>query len=133
MRRRLESHPIKLLYRAKQSAKVLFNLRRRPRPHSLEEQVYAEIVRDGDVCFDIGANVGWIALFLARTAGVTGKVFAFVDEGQGNETVAHQRAIEVGDMIGNDYVVLDGIRPGDKVIVSGVQMLAEGMPVSVSN
>ena len=41
--------------------------------------------------------------------------------------------IEVGDMIGNDYVVLDGIRPGDKVIVSGVQMLAEGMPVSVSN
>jgi FkbM family methyltransferase len=43
----------------------------------LEEQVYAEIVRDGDVCFDIGANVGWIALFLARTAGVTGKVFAF--------------------------------------------------------
>ena len=55
----------------------MFNLRRRPRPRTLEEQVYAEAVRDGDVCFDIGANVGWIALFLARTAGASGKVFAF--------------------------------------------------------
>jgi FkbM family methyltransferase len=53
------------------------NLRRLPRPHTLEEQVYAAVVRDGDVCFDIGANVGWIALFLARTAGAAGKVIAF--------------------------------------------------------
>ena len=66
-----------MLHRAKQATKVLFNLRRRPRPRTLEEQVYAEVVREGDVCFDIGANVGWIALFLARTAGVAGKVIAF--------------------------------------------------------
>ena len=65
------------LHRAKQSAKVLFNLRRLPRPTTLEEQVYRAVVQDGDVCFDIGANVGWIALFLARTAGVAGKVIAF--------------------------------------------------------
>jgi FkbM family methyltransferase len=71
------SEAIGILHRAKQSAKVLFNLRRRPRPSTLEEQVYAEVVRDGDVCFDIGANVGWIALFLARTAGARGKVIAF--------------------------------------------------------
>jgi RND family efflux transporter MFP subunit len=63
---------------------------------------------------------------------LSGKVFAFVAEGQGNQTLAHQRVIEVGDMIGNDYVVLNGIRPGDKVIVSSVQMLADGMPVSVA-
>jgi RND family efflux transporter MFP subunit len=61
---------------------------------------------------------------------LSGKVFAFVAEGQGQATVAHQRVIEVGDMIGNDYVVLNGIRPGDKIIVSGVQMLADGMPVA---
>ncbi len=71
------SDTIGILHRAKQSAKVLFNLRRLPKPNTLEEQVYAEVVRDGDVCFDIGANVGWIALFLARTAGVAGKVIAF--------------------------------------------------------
>jgi len=56
---------------------VLLNLRRLPEPSTLEEQVYAAVVRDGDLCFDIGANVGWIALYLARTAGAAGKVVAF--------------------------------------------------------
>jgi multidrug efflux pump subunit AcrA (membrane-fusion protein) len=33
-------------------------------------------------------------------------------------------------MAGNDYVVLEGIKPGDKVIVSGVQFLVDGATVS---
>jgi RND family efflux transporter MFP subunit len=60
---------------------------------------------------------------------LSGKVFAFVAEGQGQQAVARQRVIQVGDLIGNDYVVLDGIKPGDKIIVTSVQMLADGMPV----
>jgi RND family efflux transporter MFP subunit len=64
---------------------------------------------------------------------LSGKLFAFVVESQGQQAVAHQKVIQVGDLVGNDYVVLDGIQPGDKVIVSGVQMLADGMPVAVSN
>jgi RND family efflux transporter MFP subunit len=60
---------------------------------------------------------------------LSGKIFAFVAEGQGQQAVAHQRVITVGDLVGNNYVVLDGIKPGDKIIVSNVQMLADGMPV----
>ena len=60
---------------------------------------------------------------------LSGKMFAFVAEGQGQQAVAKQRVIQVGDLIGNDYVVLDGIKPGDKIIVTSVQMLADGMPV----
>jgi len=60
---------------------------------------------------------------------LSGKMFAFVAEGQGQQAVARQRTIDVGDLTGNDYVVLDGIKPGDKVIVSNVQMLVDGMPV----
>ncbi|HZD94222.1 MAG TPA: efflux RND transporter periplasmic adaptor subunit, partial [Candidatus Sulfotelmatobacter sp.] len=60
---------------------------------------------------------------------LSGKIFAFVAEGQGQQAVARQRVIQVGDLVGNDYVVLDGIKPGDKIIVSNVQMLADGMPV----
>jgi RND family efflux transporter MFP subunit len=60
---------------------------------------------------------------------LSGKMFAFVAEAQGSQSVARQRTIEVGDLMGNDYVVLDGIKPGDKVIVSNVQMLVDGMPV----
>jgi RND family efflux transporter MFP subunit len=60
---------------------------------------------------------------------LSGKLFAFVAEGEGQKAVARQRVIQVGDLIGNDYVVLDGIKPGDKIIVTSVQMLADGMPV----
>lgn len=60
---------------------------------------------------------------------LSGKIFAFVAEGEGQKQVARQRVIQVGDLIGNDYVVLDGIQPGDRVITTGVQMLADGMAI----
>ena len=43
--------------------------------------------------------------------------------------VARQRLLKVGDTIGNDYVVLDGIKPGDHILLSGLQFLQDGMPV----
>ena len=55
--------------------------------------------------------------------------FAFVAEDQNGKLVAHQKALRVGEMVGNDYIVLDGIKPGDKVIVSGTQFLVDGAPV----
>jgi RND family efflux transporter MFP subunit len=60
---------------------------------------------------------------------LSGKIFAFVAEGDGQKHVARQRVIQVGDVIGNDYVVTNGIQPGDRVIVTGVQMLADGSPI----
>lgn len=60
---------------------------------------------------------------------LSGKMFAFVAEAQGQQSVARQRTIEVGDLVGNDYVVVEGIKPGEKVIISNVQMLVDGMPV----
>jgi multidrug efflux pump subunit AcrA (membrane-fusion protein) len=60
---------------------------------------------------------------------LSGKIFAFVAESNGQQAVARQRVIQVGDLVGNDYVVLDGIKAGDKIIVSNVQMLVDGMPV----
>jgi len=43
--------------------------------------------------------------------------------------VARQRLLKLGDTIGNDYVVLDGLKPGDHIITSGLQFLQDGMPV----
>ena len=60
-----------------------------------------------------------------------GQYFAFVAEQQGGKTVAHQKPLQVGDMTGNNYVVLEGIKPGDKIIVSGTQFLIDGAPVIV--
>jgi len=60
-----------------------------------------------------------------------GQYFAFVAEQQDGKTVAHQKPLKVGDMTGNNYVVLEGIKPGDKIIVSGTQFLIDGSPVLV--
>ena len=60
---------------------------------------------------------------------IGGQYFAFVAEQQDGKTVAHQKPLRVGQMTGNNYVVLDGIKPGDKVIVSGTQFLIDGAPV----
>lgn len=55
--------------------------------------------------------------------------FAYVAEQSGQGTVAKQRKITTGDINGNDYVVLDGLKPGDKLITTAVQNLVDGMPV----
>ena len=58
--------------------------------------------------------------------------FAYVAEsGEGGATVARQRAVEPGPVVGNDYVVKSGLKPGEKLIVSGVQKIGDGSPVSV--
>lgn len=46
-------------------------------PASFEEQIYDAVVAEGDVCYDVGANFGEVALFLARRAGRDGMVVAF--------------------------------------------------------
>jgi multidrug efflux pump subunit AcrA (membrane-fusion protein) len=61
---------------------------------------------------------------------IGGTYFAFVAEpDQKGGYVVHQKPLQVGEIVGNDYVVLDGIKPGDKVVVSGTQFLIDGIPV----
>jgi RND family efflux transporter MFP subunit len=58
-----------------------------------------------------------------------GQHFAFVAEEDAGGLVARQKPVRLGEIVGNDYVVLDGIAPGDRVVVSGTQMLADGVRV----
>jgi len=61
---------------------------------------------------------------------LAGQYFAFVAEPQNSGSyVARQKALTIGQTVGNDYEVLAGIKPGDKVIVSGTQFLLDGVPV----
>lgn len=63
---------------------------------------------------------------------INGQFFAYVAEpGEGGATVARQRAIEPGAMVGNDYVVRSGLKAGEKLIVSGVQKIRDGAPVAI--
>jgi len=61
---------------------------------------------------------------------LAGQYFAFVAEPQnGGAFVARQKPLKIGQTVGNDYEVQDGIKPGDKVIISGTQFLLDGAPV----
>jgi RND family efflux transporter MFP subunit len=61
---------------------------------------------------------------------INGQFFAFVVDGSGQNEVAHQKIVHLGEMIGNNYRVLDGLQTGDRVVIEGAQDLIDGMPVT---
>ena len=76
-------------------------------------------------------DVQAVVLPFAAVSRLAGSHFAFVAEKDAKGTVAKQRRLEIGDMAAGGYVVIAGIKAGEQVIVSNVQILADGMPVMV--
>jgi RND family efflux transporter MFP subunit len=70
-----------------------------------------------------------IVIPLTAVMRISGQYFAYVAEPSPGGLVARQRSVVLGPVVGNDYVVLDGIRAGDKLIVSGIQRIGDGAPV----
>jgi len=62
---------------------------------------------------------------------ISGQFFAFVAEQDNGKLVARQHPLQLGEIVGNDYAVLNGLKPGDEVVVSGIQNLADGTAVRV--
>ncbi len=91
-----------------------------PRGLRVSQQVRARVVWS--------THEGTVIPILAVTR-VSGQFFAFLAVKDGKNTVARQKLLKVGDTLGNDYVVLAGIEPGDHIITSGLQFLQDGMPV----
>src|SRR5437879_12988782 len=61
---------------------------------------------------------------------INGQFFAFVAINEGKGTVARQKPLKLGDTVGNDFVVLDGLKAGEHLIISGTQFLQDGTPVT---
>jgi RND family efflux transporter MFP subunit len=76
-----------------------------------------------------GTHEGTVIPILAVTR-INGQFFAFLSVSEGKSTLARQKLLKVGDTIGNDYAVLEGVKPGDHIIVSGLQFLQDGAPVA---
>ena len=55
-----------------------------------------------------------------------GKNFAWVI---GADNVASQRAVKVGETIGENLLILEGLKAGDRIVVEGLQKVREGTPV----
>jgi RND family efflux transporter MFP subunit len=87
----------------------------------IAQQVRAQVVW--------GNTSGPVVPVLAVTR-INGQFFVFLAEKEAKGTVARQRGVKVGEIFGNDYAVLDGLKPGEHLIVSGTQFLQDGAPVS---
>lgn len=83
----------------------------------------------------IRAHVIWnevdgLRVPLTAVTRVGGQYFAYVAEpGEGGGLVARMRPVTLGALIGNDYVVKDGLKAGDRLITGGIQKIGDGAPV----
>jgi RND family efflux transporter MFP subunit len=83
----------------------------------------------------VRARIVWrtadsLAVPVTAVLRINGQFFAFVAEpGAGGALTAKQRAIKVGPIAGDSYPVLEGLKAGDRVVVSGAQKLADGAPI----
>lgn len=84
----------------------------------------------------VRARITWstqagITIPVVAVARVSGQFFAFVAEQKDGKDVARQIPLTLGEISGNDYTVLGGLKPGDQIIVSGGQNLADGVAIKI--
>lgn len=63
---------------------------------------------------------------------INGQYFAFVVEKGEAGTIARQKPVDLGDIVGNEYIVRSGLQPGEQLIVAGLQKIGDGAPVQAT-
>lgn len=91
----------------------------------------AVMLRNGQI---VNARVTWstapaITVPVLAVTRIGGQSFVYVATPKGNGYIAHQTSVTLGEPVANSYPVQAGLREGDRVIVSGIQLLQEGFPV----
>ena len=105
---------------ATQSILVKATLRTRPPGVRVQQYVRSRIVWTTEPA---------IAVPVVAVNRISGQYFVFVaEQGQGG-TVARQKPVTVGELIGDSYIVRSGVKEGEKLIVSNLQKLQDGVPV----
>ena len=82
----------------------------------------------------VRARVVWttapgLTIPVTAVSRINAQFFAFVAEKSGEGLLAKQKPVQLGEIVGNDYVVQSGLAPGEQLIVSGLQKIRDGSPV----
>ena len=80
----------------------------------------------------IWSNDPGLVVPLVAVNRIGGQYFVFVAENGEQGTVARQRPVSLGEVVGEDYLVRGGLKPGERVIVSNLQKIGDGSPVKPS-
>jgi len=76
---------------------------------------------------DLGTRPDCIEVPERAIVQLQGKNFVWVVSGDGK---ANQRAVTVGDQNGSIFIITDGLKAGEKIILEGIQKAREGAPVT---
>jgi len=76
---------------------------------------------------DIGTQKDTIAIPQRALVELQGKNFVWV---VGPDGIANQRSVVIGEQVGSDVIILEGLKAGERVILEGVQKAREGAPVN---
>lgn len=63
---------------------------------------------------------------------IAGKAFVFVAETANGKLIARQKPIEISAIQDNNASVKSGLKAGDQIVVSGIQLLADNTPITES-
>lgn len=77
----------------------------------------------------IWSNEPRLTVPLVAVNRIAGQYFVFIAEQGAQGAVARQKPVTLGEVVGEDYIVLGGLNPGERVIVSNVQKFGDGAPV----
>jgi membrane fusion protein (multidrug efflux system) len=80
----------------------------------------------GRIRVDLGDRPGSILLPERAVAELQGKNFVWVIS---SENKASQRPVKVGEVAGGNVLITEGLKPGDRVVVEGLQKVREGAAV----
>jgi membrane fusion protein (multidrug efflux system) len=83
----------------------------------------------GRINIDLGTRANSILAPERAVAELQGKTFVWL---VGADNKATQRAVRVGDVIGPDVLILEGLQAGDRIVVEGLQKMREGLAVDVA-
>ena len=108
---------------ATQSVLAKATLRQSPPSIRVMQYVRARVIWNNDP--------GLVVPLVAVTR-IGGQYFVLVAEEGEKGAVARQRPVSLGEVVGEDYIVRSGLKPGEKVIVSNLQKIRDGSPVKPS-
>lgn len=103
-----------------QSVLVRAMLRNRPPNTRVMQYIRARIIWSNDPTLTVP---------IVAVNRISGQYFVFVAESGPKGTVARQKPVTVGEVVGDDYVVQEGLKAGERVIVSNIQKIGDGAPV----
>jgi multidrug efflux pump subunit AcrA (membrane-fusion protein) len=85
----------------------------------------------------VRARIVWsqepaLAIPVVAVSRIAGQHFVFVAEAAAGSFVARQKPVNLGNIVGDDYVVRGGVTAGERVIITNVQKIGDGAPVKPS-